>query len=318
MEHLTSKDLLKKMKELPQFEMEANKKHETIMKIREARTTKTKRKFSFQKAGVWAAIAAVFILFPVVYLTQVFPDQQKQGSLVPNQESQEADYFALLDENMNPVGSDYNYGIPEKASIMGPKEWVANDERGSSKVFIFLWGEQDKLSGKKLTLTAKHKKTGDELLLSDRPLAGKLYNADAHLVSSLPVFPSDGEWELTYLIDEEIFAQYPVYVKESYLNFEDSTLLISKMDIFAGEYEKLQLEVEGADLPLEVTLKLYHPEEKNSQEFTFTKEDEFIRAKDNKVVTMYTGNITFLKSGHYEVEVLNNSGKLEVRRPINQ
>ncbi|ALC90519.1 hypothetical protein AM500_12530 [Bacillus sp. FJAT-18017] len=319
MEQLTGKDLLEKMGELPTFEMDERKRQETVMKIRQAQPPKQKWGMFPQKAGIWAALAAMFIIIPILYITE-FTSQKQQGSTgnIDIEEKFGLSYFGLRDGKNGLVGMDTNYGISEKASIMGPKEWVANDYRGSSKVMVFIWGNSDELIGKKLTLTATHKETGEDLTLVDQPLAGKHFDADAHLLTSFPVFPTDGLWELEYTINGEQFANYPIYVYEPYIEFKKATLLLSQSKIFAGEYQDVPLELEGADLPSQVTVKIHNLKEDFSQEFNFKKEDEFIRATDGKVFTGYSGTVTFLKSGNYEIEALGNSGEFEVRIPGEQ
>ncbi|OCA90521.1 hypothetical protein A8F94_01145 [Bacillus sp. FJAT-27225] len=321
MEHLTGKDLLEKMRELPAFEMNESNRQETIRKLRTAQPAKPKWGMFLQKAGIGAALAAVLLILPILYMNEVVPEQGQHGAARPNEQvgaSGEPDYFSLRDGKIDVYGLDTNYGLPGKASIMGPTEWVAKDYRGGGKVMVFAWGDSRELVGKQLKLTAIHKKSGKELVLADMPLAGKHFDADAHILTSFPEFPTHGLWELNYEVADKPFASYSILVNEPYIEFEKATLLLSQTYIFAGEYNDLALEVEGEGLPSEIVVKIHNIKENFSQEFSFGNKAESIRATDGKVITSYSGSMTFLKSGSYTIEALGNSGEFEVRIPSDQ
>src|SRR4051794_19035332 len=113
MEQRTGKDLLEKMGELPTFEMDERKRQETIMNLRHAQPPKQKWGMFPQKASIWAALAAMFIIIPILYLTEITPrNQQGATGNIDIEEKWGLDYFGLRDGEKGYVGSDTNYGIP--------------------------------------------------------------------------------------------------------------------------------------------------------------------------------------------------------------
>ncbi len=82
------------------------------------------------------------------------------------------------------------------------------------KYMWLFWGNADELVGKKVRIVAESKNTGTKIdipLLYDH-LGGENWGATAHLPTNISL-PSEGLWRLNVFIDDKLFGQIIVQVK---------------------------------------------------------------------------------------------------------
>lgn len=313
MTHLSDKELLKKMKELPAYELNVEQKTRIIKGIREQKTTRRRFGFSFQRAGVLVVLFAVLIIVPVLFLENMeLPEMNSQAGV---QKAESGEYFTLFDEAGKPIYLDSNYGIPGKVSLLLPGELVAEDYRGVSKIMVYLWGNPNDLVKEDMKIEGVHVDSGFTQEMASFTLSKGLYGSDAHSLTSFKPFEKQGYWNLKFINDEGTFGEFSVYVKEPYVKIGKATLMISKEDLMAGTFEDVNLDVEGEDLPDQVKLRLYSLEDGTAEVFTFSDRMDFIKASNAKKVSSFTGDIVLKKSGKYRITVLNQSVPVEVREP---
>lgn len=311
--HLSDKELLKKMKELPAYELNGEQKTRIIKGIREQKMPRRKFGFSFQQAGVLVALFAILIIIPVLFLENMELPETNSSTGVERAEMGE--YFALFDEAEKPIYLDSNYGIPGKVSLMLPVELVAEDYRGVAKIMVYLWGNPDDLVNKDMKIEGVHVDSGYTQEMASFTLSSGMYGSDAHTLTSFKPFEKQGYWNLKFINDEGTFGEFSVYVKEPYVEIGKATLMISKEDLVAGTFEDVNLEIEGEDLPEQVKLSLYSLEDGMAEVFTFADRMDFIKASTAKKGSSFTGDIVIKKSGKYRITVLNQSVSVEVREP---
>lgn len=319
MTHLSDKELLKKMKELPAYELNGEQKTRVIKGIREQKTSRRRFGFSFQRAGLLGALFAVLIIVPVLFLENMELPETNSSAGVERAEIGE--YFALFNEAGDPIYLDSNYGISGKVSLLLPVELVAEDYRGVSKIMVYLWGNPDDLINKDIKIDGVHVESGFTQEMASFTLSNGMNGSDAHALTSFKPFEKHGYWNLKFIYREGTLGEFSVYVKEPYVEIGKATLMISKEDLVAGTFEDVNLEVEGEDLPEQVKLRLFSLEDGTAEVFTFSDRMDFIKATTAKKASIFTGDIVLKKSGKYRITVLNQSVPVEVREsrpPANQ
>lgn len=309
MTHLSNKDLLKKMKELPVYELNSVQKNGIINRIREQKRPRRRSGFSFQRVGVFGALFAVLLIVSVLFLVNMELPETNFSAGVERAEIGE--YFALYNEARNPIYLDSNYGIPGKVSLLLPVELVAKDYRGVSKIMVYLWGND--LINKDMKIEGVHVNSGYTQQLASFTLSNGMNGSDAHALTSFKPFEKHGYWNLKFIYSEGTFGEFSVYVKEPYVEIGKATLMISREDLLAGTIEDVNLEIEGEGLPEEVKLRLYSLEDGTAEVFTFSDRMDFIKSSTSQKVSIFTGDIVLKKSGKYRITVLEQSVPAEVR-----
>ncbi|MBS4191718.1 hypothetical protein KHA94_16125 [Bacillus sp. FJAT-49705] len=314
MTHLSDKHLLEKMRNFPDYELTCDQRDKVMMAIRANKGKNKKANFYWRKAGAICAVLAIFIIVPILLFENLIGEIGNQtGNVTPKAVS--AVHFPLIDESGNPTRAEYNFGIPNKASIFGPPEWVAEDYRGVGKLFAFLWGEKENLLNKELQIIGIHTDTGLELEMTNNLiLSSSLYDATAHALTSFKVFPHSGNWNLKFMLEGKEYATFSIYVKEPYVQVGDSTLLISQEDLQIGHYKDVSLDITGSNLPEQIEVELFSLEDRKKEVFIFKDKMDFIRADTMKNGSSYTGELTLRKSGKYRLKILDHSTIVEVKK----
>ncbi|MGJ7912906.1 hypothetical protein [Neobacillus sp. LXY-1] len=318
MSNLSGKELLEKMAEFPKHELTTKQRTEMLKKITVAK--RPKKLINLQRIGALAAVLLLAFIGPLLYFSYSEQDPSQNLGASPIKEIQ-ADYFALVDQEGKPLYIDSNFGIPNKVSLLAPKEWVARDNRSLAKIMIFLWGK-DIQQNQILNIDAVNVKTGAKLHLDNAELGAGMYGADAHALASFKQLDSPGIWNLIFTVynssgKKKQVGEFSIYVKKPYITIGNSTLLISEEDIYAGFYEDVYLEVEGDHLPNEIQLEVFQLETAEPETFSFKEKTDFTTTEGKKI-SMYKGNFQIKKSGKYRFTVLNQSQSVDVGRPIDE
>lgn len=318
MNHLSDKELLEVLADFPKHELTTIQRTEMLKTISEAESFKPKRNFQSQR---FAALAAVFILIlitPILYLTNKSEDKTPRTGTVIKQ-AQEGDYFALVDKN----GSHYvdsNFGIPNKVSLLAPKEWVVWDNRETRNTMVFLWGKDIK-SYQYINIEATHLDTGIKSTFGVGQLSAGMYGADTHALVNLRIFDKRGKWNLEFIVGntsgkQKKIGEFTIYVKDHYVLLGgNATLLISQEDLFAGFYEDATIEVYGENLPDEIELEIVNEDDPSDvSNFTFKNKTDH-NTDDGKKYSLYKGDFQIKKSGKYSFGVMGDSNFVRVGKP---
>lgn len=306
---LSDKELLKKMKEFPAYELNEEQKNSIMMRIREQTPPRKKSSFPFQQMGVLGALFAILIIAPVLFL--INRELPETNSSVEKAEIGE--YFALVNEAGEPIYADSNYGIPGKVSLQLPTELVAEDYRGVAKIMVYLWGNSDDLLNKDMKIEGVHVDSGYTQEMASFTVSNGMNGSDAHALTSFKPFEKQGYWNLKFIYENETFGEFSVYVKEPYVEIDQATLMISKEDLAAGSFEDVKIEIEGENLPEQVKLSLFSLEDSSEEVFTFSARTDYIKASTAKKISVFTGDIVLKKSGKYRITVLNQSEQIDVK-----
>lgn len=310
---LSDKEILAMLSEFPRHELTTKQRTDLLKVIGESSSYTRKFTFNFQKIAAFAAMLFLIIIAPILYFTHEDETTPKTGTVIKDVKN--GDYFGLIDKNGTSHYVDSNFGIPNKVSLLAPKEWVAKDYRSVGKIMIFLWGEDKDFANKPLQIDAINIKTGIKEHLATAVVSGGMYGADAHAVTSFKQFDLPGKWNLEFTAGGRKVGEFAIYVKEPYIKIGNSTLMISKEGLYAGFYEAAYIEVEGEHLPPEIELEVVALENGEVSTFTFKDKTDYITT-DGKKISMYKGDFNIKKSGRYRFSVLKQSQAVEVRKPL--
>ncbi|WP_042460753.1 hypothetical protein [Neobacillus dielmonensis] len=316
MNNLSDKELLEIMTDFPKHELNTKQRTEILKKISGTVGQKPRNKWNIQWLGAIAALLVLAIVAPMLYFSNSSKEFNSASSTKSKMtEVQQADYFALNDKG-EIFYADSNFGIPNKVSLLAPKDWIAKDDRSVAKMMIFLWGDYDKsFANKKLTVNAVHEKTGVKEELANTSIAGPMNGADAHALTSLKPFSFSGKWNLQFMVDGKDFAAFPIYVKEPYIQTDKWTLMLSQEDLYPGFYEDVPIEVTGEGLPEQLELEVFALETAESTTFTFGNKTDYTTI-DGKKISRYQGNFQIKKSGKYRFTAVQSSQAVDVRKPV--
>jgi len=317
--NLSDKELLEMMGDFPKHELSTRQRMELLQGIREAGSRKQKKPFQLQRFGAFAALLVLVLMAPILYFSNTGEEHLPKSSTSVTMEAEEGDYFGLMDEDGKRLYTDSNFGIPNKVSLLAPKEWVVWDNRGTSKVMVFLWGK-DLDVYQTLNIDATHVETGIKEHLNNAPLSGGMYGADASAIADFYPFDKRGKWNLEFTVynsngEKKKIGEFSIYVKDHYVLMGNSTLLVSQEDLYAGFYEDAYIEVEGEDLPAEIELEIINEEnEEDISSFTFTDKTDYTTT-DGTNISMYKGDFQIKKSGKYSFRVLGQSNLVNIGMP---
>jgi hypothetical protein len=316
---LSDKELLEVMAEFPKHALNTKQRTNILKVLGESGGRKQRNPINVQRFAAMAAVLIMLMIAPILYFSHSEDkDTVKTGAKGETvQQVEKGDTFALIDKN----GSHYvdsNYGIPNQVSLLAPKDWVAADERSVAKMMIFLWGNYEKdFANKTLKVNATNVETGAKEQLATAVIAGGMYGADAHALTSFKPFTLSGAYNLEFMAGNKKVGEFSIYVKEPYVQIGDSTLMISKEDLYAGFYENVPIEVSGENLPPEIELELFQVETAEVTTYTFKDKTDYTTT-DGKQISVYTGDFQLKKSGKYRISVMQRSEVIDVRKPISK
>ena len=156
--------------------------------------------------------------------------------------------FTLPDRDQNVIGLDGKIGI------LGPENFVAEDTRRVAKLMLYYWGNSESLVGKEYKVEAMNI-YGETLLLSEGVLSAGLYSEDAHILTSFPAFTGEGEWQLSFYVEENLFEAFRIEVLPPLPKTENYILLDAPKEIPVGKTHELIIENRsGKEQSIEVQL----------------------------------------------------------------
>ncbi|WP_312469884.1 hypothetical protein [Neobacillus sp.] len=321
MSHLSDKGLLEVLADFPKHELTTIQRTEMLKTISDAGVRKPKRHFPLQRIAALAAVFILILIAPILYLTNKMEDKnQRTGTVI--KQAQEGNYFALVDKDGTPHYADSNFGIPNKVSLLAPKEWVVWDNPRSSRITqVFLWGK-DLKSYQYLNVEATHVETGISTTIGGGQLSGGLYGSDAHASVDLRIFfDKRGKWNLEFIVGntsgkQKKIGKFTINVKDHYVLLGgNATLLISQEDLYAKSYQDAYIEVVGENLPEEIELEIINEDEPTDiSKFTFRHQTDST-SEDGRKTSMYKGDFRIEKSGKYSFGVMGDSNFVRVGKP---
>ncbi|MEI5908050.1 hypothetical protein WAK64_13400 [Bacillus spongiae] len=179
------------------------------------------------------------------------------------------------------------FGLEGKVALL-MNDFVAKDNRRVAKLFIYFWGDSDSLVDMPYEVKAMNT-YGEELTLSTGTLSKPLNNEDAQTLTKFQAFPNEGEWKLSFYVNEELYGEFTVDVLPAFASTANYTLLDSPLEMNIGEESEITIESSTKEKE-EILVELLNEDGK------VLSENYFIHSHGG-----YNSSITF---HHYNGELL--------------
>lgn len=284
--------LQEKLKKLPKYSLE-NEQKQKILYMLKSKPTSQKKPILLTPILTILGICTVFL---ILYLT-------KEDSYLLS--AQPGTTFTQPDRDREVVGVEGKIGIH-----MLKEQFVAKDKRRGAKLMLYFWGDANSLVGKKYRVEAENTK-GEKIQLSQGELSSGLYSEDAHTLTSFIPFPSEGEWQLSFYVDEELFEAFTINVLPPFPKTDHYTMLDSPKEIPVGETYEIYVESSNGEKE-KIEVKLLDKNGKVVEETIFMQESSIIDSNRLGTIYYYTGKITLNEHGTWELLIDGEStGKFE-------
>jgi hypothetical protein len=270
--------LQEELKKLPKYSLEIEQREKVLYSLRKKKT--------FILTPIIAIMGICSILF---FLLLTYEDNNKLNA-------QKGTVFTLPDRDQKVVGVQGKIGI-----LVFKEQFVAEDRRRGSKLMLYFWGDPNKLVGKNYLVEAENNK-GEKIELSKGVLSAGLYSEDAHTLTSFAPFPTEGEWQLSFLIEDEILEQFTINVFPPLPKTEHYTLLDSPKEIPVGEEFELYIESTIGEKE-QIEVQLLDDKGNIKQETIFQGEGFNIDARSSQEIYYYKGKITLKEHGTWKLVI---------------
>lgn len=273
--------LQERIKNLPKYSLE-NEQKEKILYTLKSMPTSQKKSIFLTPILTIVGICAVFL---ILYLTK-----EDSYSL----SAQPGTAFTLPNRDQEVVGVKGKIGI-----LVLKEQFVAKDKRRGSKLMLYFWGDANALVGKNYRVEAENTK-GNKIQLSQGGLSSGLYSEDAHTLTSFIPFPSEGEWQLSFYVEEELFEAFTINVFPPFPKTENYTMLDSPKEIPVGEAYEIYLASSNGEKE-KIEVKLLDKKGNVVEDTTFKQESSVIDGGGLGTIYYYTGKITMKEHGTWKL-----------------
>ncbi|WP_144512268.1 hypothetical protein [Bacillus sp. FJAT-22090] len=273
--------LQEKLNKLPKYSLEHEQKDKILYKLK---TDSAPQKRSIFLTPILAVVGICALLL-FLFVT-------KEDSY--NLSAQSGTAFTLPDREQEVVGIDGKVGI-----LVFNEQFVAEDKRRGAKLMLYFWGDANALVGKNYRVEAENTK-GEKIELSQGVLSAGLYSEDAHTLASFIPFPSEGEWQLSFYVDDELFEAFTINVFPPFPKTEHYTMLDSPKEIPIGEAYEIYLESPNGEKE-KIEVKLLDKKGNIVEETIFKQESSVIDAGGLQTNFHYTGKITLKERGTWKL-----------------
>ena len=284
------KNLQENLKNLPKYTLDAKQKEKIILSIR--RESQSKKRTQFAKPlSVFALMCAtIFVLFLASennsWITELKHSFQSKIEL-------NAPEAMVFKNNPNVIGIEEKIGI-----LVSYDQFVAEDSRRGSKLMLYFWGDPSKLINQNYRVEAVNV-YNEKLILAEGILFTPLNNEDAHALTSFTSFPTEGKWQLSFFVDDQLFEEFTVDVLPPFPKTEHFTLLDSPMELAVGEEADLTIE-SPVESGKEIEVKLLNHEGNIVSEHVFIQDGIFHDASGGSIYH-YDGKIAFPNRGTWSL-----------------
>lgn len=279
------KTLQEKLKNLPKYTLDGEQKERISLALQ--KEMKPRRRVQFVKPFVALTLicATVFVLI----LSNDSSFNALKQLFLPQVEltAQHAKIFNLLPNNQDVTG------IEGKVGMLFSEQFVAEDARRGSKMMLYFWGDASKLINKKYRVDAVNV-NNTTISLSEGILYPPLNNEDAHTLASFPPFPTEGKWQLSFFIENQLFEEFTIDVLPPFPKTEEYSLISHPMELTVGEGNEITIE-SSVESEKGIEVKLLNNKGRIISEHTFNQGGSYIVA--GRYVYHYSGNITFPERG---------------------
>lgn len=274
-------ELKERLKNLPTYSLENEQKEKILYTLRSKPSSQKKSLFL---TPIFTIVGICTVLFILLLTKEDYYRISAQPGTV----------FTLPDRDQEVVGVEGKIGI-----LVVNDQFVAEDSRRGAKLMLYFWGDETTLVGKSYRVEAKNTK-GEKIVLSQGVLANGLYSEDAHTLASFKPFPTEGDWQLSFYVEDELFETFTINVFPPFPKTEHYTLVDSPKELPIGQSVELGLESTIGERQ-EIEVKLLDKKGNVEQVSIFQNDSNAIDAKTSQMIYFYTGTITLKEHGTWKL-----------------
>lgn len=274
-------ELQERLKKLPKYSLENEQKEKILYTLRSKTTSQKKSLF------LTPILAIVGICTVLLFLSLTKEDYYRLSA-------QPGTVYTLPDRDQEVVGVKGRVGI-----LVFNEQFVAEDKRRGSKLMLYFWGDVSTLVGKSYRVEAKNTK-GDKIELSEGVLYNGLYSEDAHTLASFEPFPTEGDWQLSFYVEDDLFETFTINVFPPFPKTAHYTLLDSPKEIPVGVAYEVYLQSTNGEKEI-IEVKLLDKKGNVVEDTIFKQESSVIDGGGLGTIYYYTGKITLKEHGTWKL-----------------
>lgn len=275
------KKLQEELKKLPKYSLEIDQKAKVLQSLRTKQNAPRK---TFFFAPIFTVIGICSVLFFLFFTNED----------ASNLSAQQGVMFTLPDRDQEVLGIEGQVGI---LSLNG--QFIAEDMRRVAKLMLYFWGDPNTLVGKSFLVDAENKK-GEKVELASGTLSAGLYSEDAHTLTSFAPFPTAGEWQLTFYVEDELLEAFSITVFPPFPKTEHYTLIDSPKELPVGQVVELYIESTIGEKE-EIDVQLLDMKGNIKEEAMFQRSSSGFR--NSQEIYIYEGVLMFQELGAWRLVI---------------
>ena len=290
-------NLQEKLKNLPTFTLNNEQKNKIIFALKNKRKTKKKMKLFVPYISFIVICAIAFLLFisdgneGTTWIDGVKQAFQSQVELTAKEG------VVFTHSSYKVIGSKEKLGI-----LVSNEQFVAEDSRRGAKIMLYYWGDTTEFAGRSFRVEDRNT-YNKKITLSEGDFDGFLLGEDVQqILTSFIAFPTDGKWELSFLVNEQLFEKFTLEVLPPFPKTKSYELMDSPMETKVGKETEINITSISGDKK-EIEVKLLNEKGDMVSEHIFIQDGEFIDAATSQTMYNYVGKMEFVEKGTWKLVI---------------
>ncbi|GGA47465.1 hypothetical protein [Psychrobacillus lasiicapitis] len=275
------KELQNRLRNLPKYSLENEQKEKLLYTLR-AKQNIVKKPVLLKPIFTIVAICSILLLLLLTH-EDYYKLSAQQGTV-----------FTLPDRDQEVLGVEGRIGI-----LVFNEQFVAEDKRRVSKMMLYFWGDEHALVDKKFRVEAVNIKR-EKIVLTEGVLSSGLYSEDAHTLARFIPFPSEGEWQLSFYVEDVLFEAFTVNVFPPFPKTENYALVDSPKEIPIGEAYEVYLQSTLGEKEI-IEVKLLDNKGRVMETTVFKQDNSVIDGEGGGIIYYYKGNLTWKDHGMWKL-----------------
>lgn len=275
------KELQNRLKNLPKYSLE-NEQKEKLLNTLRAKQNIDKKPVLLKPIFTIVAICSILLLLLLTH-----EDSSKLSA-------QQGTVFTLPDRDQEVLGVEGRIGI-----LVFNEQFVAGDKRRVAKMMLYFWGDEYALVDKNFRVEAENTKR-EKIVLTEGVLSSGLYSEDAHTLARFIPFPSEGEWQLSFYVEDVLFEAFTVNVLPPFPKTENYALVDSPKEIPIGEAYEVYLETAMGEKEI-LEVKLLDNKGRVVETTVFKQDSSVIDGGGGGIIYYYKGELTWKEHGKWKL-----------------
>ena len=290
-----NKNLQEKLKNLPKYSLNNEQKNNIMLSLKSKRKTQKKIQLLVPFISIAVICAIVFLLFISENNGEGTWLNELKRAFQPKIELTAQEGIVFEAPPYEVIGVEGKIGL-----LVFNEQFVAEDPRRGSKLMLYFWGDMPGLVGKNYRVEAKNT-YGNELQLSEGVLDSPIYTDDAHILTSFPAFPTEGKWQLSIFVEDQLFEEFTLNVLPPFPKTKNYTFGDSPKEIIIGKETEVFIE-STVDSGKEIKVRLKNNKGSIISEQAF-KQDGMFTTTAGVPIYHYNGSIKFPEKGTWTLEI---------------